>query len=317
MARTIIRIFCYCGLAVLLTVTAALTWLRLDAGRSLDDWFAYRHGTLADVEIVESMTVGDQLSELLLITSTSGLRVTVRSIRKLRADDSLPALIVLGGHRTGSNAANLFGDVGERAVIALDYPYTGPEKVKGIMQTLKALPLARQAFRDTPPAVGLVIDWLLTQSWLDKDRLTIAGASLGVPFATLAAARDQRIRGAILVHGAADNQVWLETQVARRIDSRIMHRPLASIIRWLAYGPTFATDRNIVAISPRPVLIIGARNDERTPAGQSEQLYAAAREPKWLRWTDGAHVQPGRSQIIADLLAIADEMLPLLHGENK
>lgn len=317
MARTILRIFFFCSLAVVLTVTAALSWLRLDAGRSLDHWFEYRHGTLSDVEVLESMIVADQVSELLRITSTSGLEVTVRSIRKVHANASLAALIVLGGHRTGSDAAILFGDIGERAVIALDYPYGGPEKVTGIIQAANALPLARQAFRDTPSAVSLVTDWLLMQSWLDKDRLMIAGASLGVPFATLAAARDTRIRGAILVHGAADNQAWLETQVARRIDSQILHRPLANIIHWLAYGPTFATGRNIGGISPRPVLIIGARNDERTPTGQTEQLYAAAREPKWLRWTEGAHVQPGRSQIVADLLMIADEMLPLLHSENK
>lgn len=78
----------------------------------------------------------------------------------------------------------------------------------------------------------------------------------------------------------------------------------------MAYGPTYDTAKNIAAVAPRPVLIIGARNDERTPAGQTEKLFAAAGEPKWLRWTEGAHIQPGRRQIVDDLLAIADEMLP-------
>ena len=70
------------------------------------------------------------------------------------------------------------------------------------------------------------------------------------------------------------------------------------------------TAKNVAAIAPRPVLIIGARNDERTSAGQTEALFAAAREPKSLRWTEGRHIEPGRSEIVADLLRIADEELP-------
>ncbi len=31
----------------------------------------------------------------------------------------------------------------------------------------------------------------------------------------------------------------------------------------------------------------------------------------WLRWTDGRHIQPGRNQVVEDLLRIADEELPL------
>ena len=138
----------------------------------------------------------------------------------------------------------------------------------------------------------------------------IVGASLGVPFAALAAARYQRISGAMLVHGAADNQVWAVAQVARRVDSKIFHQPLATILHWLTYGPTFDTAGNVARIAPRPVVIIGARADERTPAGQTEALYAAAGEPKQLRWTEGRHIEPGRADIIAELLAIADELLP-------
>lgn len=317
MARNIFRIILVCAVAIVLTVTATLSWLRLDAGRSLDAWFESRQGALSSVSVLESKRHNGQLSELLEITSTSGLKVTIRSIRKMRSDAVRPVLLVLGGHRTGSDAAALFGDVGEHAIIAFDYPYDGPQRVKGMRQTLNAIPLARQAFRDTPPAVSLVTDWLFTQPWVEKDQLYIVGASLGVPFATLAAARDERIRGALLVHGAADNRAWLETQVSLRLEADILHRPLATIIYWLAYGPTFSTAENIAAISPRPVLIVGARSDERTPTAQTEMLFAAAGEPKWLRWTDGAHVQPDRSQVIADLLTIADEMLPRWRNEDK
>ena len=297
-------------IALLITAITGLTWLRWESHQPRDDWFDERRGNIEDVAVADSVTADGQLSAFVTLRSDTGLSISFRVIR-YRSDGPLPVLLVLGGHRTGSDAVDLFGNVGQRAVVALDYPYDGPEKVKGIGAVVKTIPLARQAFLDTPPAVSLVLDWLLEEPWVDSGQLIIVGASLGVPFAATAAARDTRISGAILVHGAADNRLWLETQVARRIDLKFLHRPLGTILYWLAYGPALNTPQRIAQISPRPVLIIGARSDERTPAGQTELLFAAAREPKLLRWTDGRHIQPGRNQVVEDLLRIADEELPL------
>jgi pimeloyl-ACP methyl ester carboxylesterase len=284
--------------------------LRWEAGRPQDDWFRERHGSLTKISVAESITRDNQVSEFITLHSDSGLAVSLRTIRDASNHDRLPVLIVLGGHRTGSDAVELFGHVGNRAVVALDYPYDGPEKVKGIVAIARTIPLARRAFLDTPPAVSLAIDWLTEQPWVDPEQVILVGASLGVPFAAASAARDKRITGALLVHGAADNRLWIETQIARRSDHRLLHKPVSTIFHWLAYGPTFDTAMNVAAIAPRPVLIIGARNDERTPAGQTEALFAAAREPKSLRWSEGRHIEPGRSEIVADLLRIADEELP-------
>lgn len=311
--RLRIIIFWLLFLSIILP-TAGLTWLRLDAGRPLEDWFDARRGKLIGFEISDSRRDDGQTSDFVTLTSDSGLSVSARVIRQSPHDAPLPVLLILGGHRTGSDAVDLFDDVGARAVVALDYPYHGPERVRGLVPVLKTVPLARQAFLDTPPAVSLVIDWLQEQAWVDPDRIVIIGASLGVPFAATSAARDKRISGVVLVHGAADNRLWLETQVARRIDVEILHRPLGTILHWLAYGPSFDTAERITAVSPRPVVIIGARRDERTPAGQAEALYGAAGDPRVLRWTEGAHVQPNRPEVLAELMAIAEQELPLLLG---
>ncbi|MDH5345695.1 MAG: hypothetical protein OEW59_08030, partial [Gammaproteobacteria bacterium] len=118
------------------------------------------------------------------------------------------------------------------------------------------------------------------------------------------------ITAALLVHGAADNRAWIRTQVARRVDTSLMHGPLATLVWWLAHGPSFDTAANAARISPRPVLVVGAREDERTETWQTEALFDAAVEPKKLRWTEGQHVQPGRTGIVADLLRVADEERP-------
>jgi len=254
--------------ALVLLAAIALTWLRWESHRPRAHWFDQRHGKIAHVTVDDTVTAGGQLSVFATLISNSGLAVSFRVVRH-PADGPLPVLLVLGGHRTGSNAVQLFGNVGRRAVVALDYPYDGPVKVRGLVQTARTIPLARQAFLDTTPAVSLIVDWLVEQPWVDSGQLVIVGASLGVPFAAAAAARDDRISGALLVHGAADNRVWLQTQVARRIDAEILHRPLATILSWLAYSPALNTPAHVARISPRPVLIIGARHDPPARANRA------------------------------------------------
>ncbi len=305
-------VLAYCVVFVVLLATMALTWLRWESGQPRDVWFDERQGRIESVVSEPAVTEYGHLSESVQLNSTSGLRVSFRVIRNAAADAPLPVLMILGGHRTGSDAVELFGDVGQRAIVGVDYPYDGPDKVRGAWNIARTIPLARRAFLDTTPAVSLVLDWLAEQAWADKSRIVVVGASLGVPFAASAAARDARISGMMLVHGAADNRLWLEAQVARRIDTKVLHYPLSTVLHWLAYGPVLDTSKHVANIAPRPVLIVGARNDERTPAGQTELLFEAAHEPKRLRFTEGQHIEPGRKDIIAELLRIADEELSFL-----
>ena len=302
----------YSVLVVVMLITLSLTWLRWESSQPRDVWFSERHGRIESVATEESITQYGQLAESVRLISDSGLQVSFRIIRDVETDALLPVLVILGGHRTGSDAVELFGDVGHRAIVGVDYPYDGPDKVKGVIPIARTIPLARQAFLDTVPAVSLLLDWLVEQAWVDKKRIILVGASLGVPFAATAAARDPRITALMLVHGAADNRLWFEVEVARRIDTELLHYPLATILYWLAYGPVLDTSKHVATISPRPVLIIGARDDERTPAGQAEILFDAALDPKRLRRTDGQHIQSNRTEIFAELRRIADEELEFL-----
>jgi dienelactone hydrolase len=293
-----------------LVLAAALAWLRWEAGQPREQWFSERHGQMESAAVEGIDAGGNQEAAAVNIASDSGLAVDVRVIRDAAAGAPLPVLVVLGGHRTGSAAVELFGDVGDRAVVAIDYPYEGPQRIRGVGETLRAIPRIRQAFLDTPPAVSLVVDWLEEQPWVDTSRIVMVGASLGVPFAAAAAARDDRLSGLLLVHGAADNRLWLQENLSRRVDLHFLQPALATLLHWIVYGPVFETEEHVAAVSPRPVLIVGAREDERTPAGQTEVLYEAAREPKMLRWTEGRHLGPERNDIIEALLRIADEELP-------
>lgn len=303
-------------LLVVLSITIALIWLRWDSGLPRADWFNKRHGQIESVIATESITVYGQLLESVQLISDSGLQVSFRIIRKVEYDAPLPVLMILGGYRTGSDAVELFGDVGDKAIVGVEYPYNGPEKLKSMIAIAKAIPLVRQAILDTTPAVLLILDWLADQPWVDKKGIIVVGASLGVPFAVRAAALDERITAVMLVHGAANNRLWAQKQVARQVDTEFMHYPLATILDWLVYGPMLDTGKHIATVSPRPVLIIGARDDERIPTGQTELLFDAARDPKRLRWTEGRHIQTNRNEIVEELLRIAYDELPFLIGDE-
>lgn len=308
----IARLLLFATVALALLVGVGLAWLSWDARQPRDDWFVDRHGALDAIKVAASGTPYGQLSEAVTLSSTSGLRVNVRSIRDPDSSEPQPVFLVLGGHRTGRDSVELFKRVDGYAVVGIDYPYDGPEKVRGLRQTLQTLPLARRAILETFPAIRLVVDWLVIQPWADADAIIIVGASLGVPFAAAAAAQEPRIDAAILAHGAAELLPWLETQVARRIGPRILHAPMSTLLYWLSYGPIFDPGLHVRQIAPRPLVIIGAKDDERTPAEQVELLFELAGEPKRLRYTEGMHVEPDRDDIIDALLRIATDMLPFL-----
>ncbi len=298
------------GAAGLLFVVAALLgWLYLDAQRDRVDWFHERHGSLAAVEREVLDAAPALTAERVRLQSTSGLAVTLRVLRPRAQEEPLPVLMLLGGHRTGADAVELFESVDQRIVVALDYPYDGPLKTRTLLTTLGAVPAIRRAFLDAAPAIWLATDWLAAQDWADAERIALAGVSLGVPFAATAAAHDERIAALLLVHGAADNRAWVEHNIARRNDLGTLLGPAATLGNWLVYGDLHDTDRHVAMLSPRPVVIVGASADERVPPGQAEMLYAAAGEPKSLRWTDGRHVQTGRREVVDELMALADEEL--------
>ncbi len=287
----------------------ALAWLQWDANRDHSDRLQARQGELVSATHQTLESDPAIIAERVNIASDSGLEVTVRVLRPTQHDNKLPVLMLLGGHRTGSDAVALFDEVGERAIVALDYPVSKLVDPRGKLGTLAALPVVRNAFFDAAPAIWLATDWLHKQDWADPGRLALAGVSLGVPFAATAAARDERIKALMLVHGAADNRAWIAANLGREINLGWLQGAVASVLNWIVYGPLHDTAAHVSMMAPRPVLIVGARADERVPAGETDSLYDAARMPKVLRWTEGRHVQPGRRDIIDTLLGIADEEL--------
>ena len=147
-------------------------------------------------------------------------------------------------------------------------------------------------FRTIPDDVSAAIDHLIGGQYacVDPRRLVAIGHSLGGWAATLATARDERLRGAA-IYGAAvelgrsvsreivDNEIapWVNASadelVAQRAELGDEHRPLAQVAR----------------IAPRPLLIIHGDADPYIPAEHARLLYEQASEPRELAIVPGAN----------------------------
>lgn len=294
------------ALAVLVLTGLALAgWWLADHSRPRHGEFIERRGALVKAE-TEAVSVepGGFTSQAVHLAADSGLRVDARVLRPAVEHGPLPVVVLLGGHRTGRDAVALVGHPGGAVMIALDYPYHGPVRIRSTASFFRGIRAIQEALLDTPPAASLALDWLATQDWADTSRAELVGVSFGAPFVTVAGALDERFRRVWIIHGGAGNRGWIEHNLGKRIPQDWL-RPLAAwLVHLLIYGSTFDTEEWVARISPRPVVIIGAREDERLPEHKVEKLYAAARDPKELLWTGGGHVDPRRPDLVQALLDI-------------
>lgn len=292
---------------VLLVVAGGVTGLALHLrGQDPAEHFDARRGTLAAVELGDSTVEDGHVLQPARVRSTSGLTVELL-VKRPASGVPGPLVLILGGHNTGSKAATLIPDTRGYVVAALAYPYDGPHRIKGL-QVLRWAPRIRAAMLDTPPAIELAMDWLLAQPWTDASRVEGVGASLGVPFMTVAAARDARIGRLWAVQGGADSRALLEHNAARYLPGPLL--PLgAALADILVAGPHLTPERWIGRVAPRPVVLVNSTEDERIPRAQVEQLYAAAREPRDSVWLAGMHVMRGRPEVVRQLVTTVLERM--------
>ena len=289
------------GLA--LTATPAL-WVA-DHLCPRSDYFVRRRGVLIAAEVKpDQLASGAFLSETVRVTADTGLTVALRVLRPAKQTRALPLVVLLGGHETGRDAVEIVGDPGQLVVAALDYPYQGPDRVRGWRQGMTVVPLIQRGLLDTPPAISLALDWLERQPWVDRQKVEIMGVSLGAPFAAVAGALDRRFRRVWIIHGGADNRTWLEHNLRNRVKNDRLRAGVAALVYLLTYGRSFESGQWVARIAPRSLIVIGAQNDERLPRRLVERLYAAAGQPKELIWTEGGHINPDQTEVVRQLLEI-------------
>lgn len=157
------------------------------------------------------------------------------------------------------------------ASLALDLPLHGtradPVQAQAARNPLAAMRLWRLALAEAT----LGLRYLSARPEIDGERLAIAGYSMGAFLAVMAAAGDPSVRAVVLAAGGDLPQ----------------GSPLSVVARAVA-DPVRAVRR----LGGRPLLMVHGRNDRTVRPDQAERLFAAAPEPKELRWWQAGHVLP-------------------------
>ena len=188
--------------------------------------------------------------------------------------ERVPAAILL--HGFSSSKERMAQDVGRAllargvASLALDLPFHGERQ--GADREIPRNPLALVGAWKTAIAEALAaVTWLGAQPGVDATRIAVVGYSLGGFLALMTAAEEQRLR-VVALAAAGD----LPDQT-----------PYAALVRGLV-DPLRAARR----LDGRPLLLVNGRRDSTTRPAQAERLFAAASEPKTLKWYDGGHWPP-------------------------
>jgi hypothetical protein len=235
------------------------------------------------------------------LTAASGLEVELLVKRPAEHGatgdvTARPLVLLLGGHRTGRDAVHLIPTTHGAVVAALNYPYRGEHRLKGL-EVVEEVPAIRTAVFDTPPAVMLALDYLLALPDVDARRVEGVGISLGAPFMVIAGALDDRLTRVWAIHGSGGSYGALETNLRRNIPSRPARVAVAGIATLLISGPRLAPERWAGQISPRSFVMLNAEDDERMPRPLVDRLYASAQEPKAMIWMPGGHVRPSAERV--------------------
>jgi len=193
--------------------------------------------------------------------------------------NSRPAALLLHGYT--SRKERMADTVGaallQRKVtsLAIDFPMHG-DREGDLFAQRSPMQLATQ-WRTALAECELALGYRGARAELDRDRLGIVGYSLGAFLGITVAASHRRVRALVLAAGG-DFPVGM---------------PFEPVLRAFA-NPLKAARQ----YGGRPLLMVNGRNDRTVRPDQAERLFAAAGEPKEMRWWNCGHVLP--TEAIAD-----------------
>ena len=213
------------------------------------------------------------------------------------------AVVIAGGFGSGWRAAERIDPGPGVVLLSVDYPFQGPRRRIPAKEFIRRALDFRRAVNAMDDILLEGYEYAIARPEVDSARVLLVGASLGVPFALRAAAREPRVKGVALLYGSADLGDW----VARNLkDVPRWLRPLAGWIVAVSFR-YYEPSRLIRHVSPRPVLLLNARGDERISEEKAKQLFEAAGEPKEQIWIGGGHMRLSDAELVERLLGLTLE----------
>lgn len=205
------------------------------------------------------------------------------------AHEAVPAALLL--HGLGSRKERMADSIGVAlqrhgiAALAVDLPMHGGREGGGSPDDLRnsSAAMLLGAWGDATREAKVALDFLARHERTDPGRLAIVGYSLGSFIANIVAAESSSVQAVVLAaSGDLPEGLPFESLVRSVVD------PLRAVRR----------------TGGRPLLMVNGRFDRTVTPSQAERLFAAAQEPKMMRWYGGGHWPPAKDiEFAAEWLA--------------
>jgi hypothetical protein len=221
-------------------------------------------------------------------------------------DAPVPLVVVLGGLRGGSNAirelSEVAGDPGPNAIVGFDWPL--PAREPSIAEIIVKAVSFRRGALSAPGQIDLLLRWALEQPWVDRERVSLLGFSLG-GFAVPAAQRLVELRGGCIQWTVL---AYAGAPIGAVIAGHPKMRP-----PWLADALGWAADLLLRPIEPSfhlshlhgRFLLVGGRTDRLVAPAAAERMRALAPEPRTLVFLEGDHMGVGanKNRLLREVIA--------------
>jgi len=221
-----------------------------------------------------------------IFTSVRDQRVPALLTLPSDAPGPLPVVLILHGvfgHKSSPNQVKRSAALARAgyATLRIDGQYRGERDAgfaggTGVQTTYYYR--NRDAMIQTVTDLMRGLDYLESRRDIDMKRVGFAGFSMGGAIGAVFCAHEPRVKAAVLaVTGGDFDKLNIHTEDKA---SRERLRKAYRIVDPVLY---------VSRISPRPLLMINAGNDEIVPKAATETLYEAAKEPKSIIWYDCGH----------------------------
>jgi fermentation-respiration switch protein FrsA (DUF1100 family) len=271
--------------------------------RDYTEIFLKRKGNLESVK--DSLIYEDDKSRkfYVILKSSSNLKIDcyIKIPKTLRK--TYPAIILIAGMNTGKRAID-FTFVDDIVLISFDYPYYGSKQLNYWGVAKNAIEI-RDAIFNSVSGTILVVDYLKKFDIIDKSKICVLGLSFGTAFAVIASAIDERIKATALVHGGGDNASLIAYNV--KVGSNFVRNVFGKIADFII--APMEPLRYIDKISPRPLLLLNATDDERIPLKNIELLHQKAKEPKKIVWIESKHMHTKNVELINKITEVVTDWL--------
>ncbi len=193
------------------------------------------------------------------------------------APGPLPAVMLFGGFRGASTVLDAVPADLALVAASFDYPFDPPRDFE-FPQGFAQLPALSRGIDETFEGIRRLTAQLRTRPDVDPQRITIVGASLGAPFAVVAAA-ELGLPGLVVVHGFGDLPGVIAQQFIHALEPRYgswvrgPSRAFAELLVW-AYKLPSPEHHALRLQAQQRVLMIAAADDERVPPSASEVLWS-------------------------------------------